>query len=283
MTAAATASLITHAPRDLSAWVSCFDIEQLPVLEATAETIDTLAAQEDAVDAHSLAEEIAGDPLLTLKLLAHVARLRRQRDRGEPETVTAALVMLGIGPFFRAFRGQPIVTDLLGEQPEAMQGLRRVLRRANRAATFATAFAVHRMDRDTAVIHEAALLHDFAEMLVWLRAPTLALEIARRQQVDPTLRSAQVQRDVLGIDLASLQQALMRAWRLPTLLVRITDHRHADEVQVRNVLLAIRVARHSAGGWDNPALPDDVSDIAALLQLGTEPTWRLLRDIDSGL
>jgi hypothetical protein len=46
------------------------------------------------------------------------------------------------------------------------------------------------------------------------------------------------------------------------------------------VVLAIRVARHSAADWDNAALPDDVRDIADLLQLGEVPTRRLLRDID---
>ena len=39
-------------------------------------------------------------------------------------------------------------------------------------------FAAHRMDHDAAVLHEAALLHDFAELLLWVRAPALALEIA---------------------------------------------------------------------------------------------------------
>ena len=51
--------------------------------------------------------------------------------------------------------------------------------------------------------------------------------------------------------------------------------------QVRNVLLAIRVARHSATGWDNAALPDDVDDIADLLHMGGDPVWKLLHDIDS--
>jgi hypothetical protein len=46
------------------------------------------------------------------------------------------------------------------------------------------------------------------------------------------------------------------------------------------VLLAIRVARHSAAGWDNPALPDDVHDIAELLQLSADATTRLLHEID---
>ena len=44
--------------------------------------------------------------------------------------------------------------------------------------------------------------------------------------------------------------------------------------------LAIRLARHSADGWDNPALPDDVDEIAALLHLATQPTLHLLHDLD---
>jgi HD-like signal output (HDOD) protein len=138
------------------------------------------------------------------------------------------------------------------------------------------------MDHDAAVIHEAALLHDFTELLLWLRAPALALEVKHRQQADPELRSATVQRTCLHIDLSELQQALMAAWRLPTTLVRITGGQaQAESPQWRNVRLAIRVARHSAMGWDNPALPDDVAEIGRLLQLGPEPTLRLLREIDA--
>jgi HD-like signal output (HDOD) protein len=129
------------------------------------------------------------------------------------------------------------------------------------------------------VIHAAAQLHDFAEMLLWLHAPALALQIAERQRLDPTLRSAVIQRELLHIELQDLQQALMRAWRLPELLVQISDERQAASAQVRNVLLAVRLARHTAQGWDNPALPDDVRDIAALLNLGETPTLSLLQDI----
>jgi HD-like signal output (HDOD) protein len=271
---------ITQAPGDLAGWVARFDASTLPVLEESAEALEELREIEDEVDAHGLAETVGTDPLLTLKLLAHVARLRRGREGSDPETVTAALVMLGIPPFFRAFGPQPTVEARLAHWPEALAGYRAVLRRAHRAANFAIGFAAHRLDPDAAVIHEAALLHDFAEQLLWLHAPALALQIARRQAADPTLRSADVQLEVLHVTLADLQHALMTAWKLPALLVRITDdHRQADP-QVRNVLLAIRVARHSAAGWDNAALPSDIDDIAELLHLGTEPTWRLLHDID---
>lgn len=262
-------------------WAARFDDTRLPVLAQTAETLEELRVIEDEVDARLLAETLATDPLMTLKLLAHVARLRRGREGSDTETVTEALVMLGITPFFRAFGPQVTVEQQLAGQPEALEGFHQVLRRSHRAANFAIGFAVHRMDHDAAVIHEAALLHDFAELLLWLHAPTLALAIARRQQAEPTLRSAAVQRELLHVELAELQRALMTAWRLPALLVRITDdHAQAASAQVRNVQLAIRVARHTSLGWDNPALPDDLREIGELLQLAPEPTARLLHEID---
>ena len=268
--------------RDLSAWLAYFRAAPIPVLDATADAVRELAANEDAVDPHSLAETVAADPLMTLKLLAHVgSNSRRETD---VETVVGALVLLGIGPFFRHFGALPMVGQALGNTTDAAQahaGLRAVLARSHRAAQFALGFAAHRMDPDAVVIHEAALLHGFAELLLWCHAPVLALEIARRQRADPTLRSSAVQQAVLGIALADLQHSLMKAWRLPELLIRLDDSRHADSSQVKNVTLAVRVARHTAHGWDNAALPDDVAEIAALLLLGAEPTLKLLHEIDA--
>ncbi|MCU0919225.1 MAG: HDOD domain-containing protein [Burkholderiaceae bacterium] len=272
---------ITRALPDLQAWTAHFLAAPVPVLADTAELLEAYRANEDAVDAHLLAETVSADPLMSLKLMAHVAGARSQRSTTDPETVTAALVMLGISPFFRAFGPQTTVDEYLGGNAAALQGLGEVLRRANRGAAFALAFAVHRMDHDAQVIHAAAQLHDFAEMLLWLHAPALALRMAERQQQDPALRSAAIQRELLHVELHDLQQALMRAWHLPELLVRINDERHADPAQVRNVQLAVRLARHTARGWDNAALPDDVRDIAALLNLGETPTLHLLRDIDA--
>ena len=277
-----TTDFITRAPRDLAGWVACFDVSQLPVLASTADEIEDWRPALDQVDAHLLAQSLATDPLMILKLLAHVARLRRGRDGSDTETVTEALVMLGIEPFFNSFGRQDTVEQTLASQPTALAGFQRVLLRSHRAARFAIGFAVHRLDHDAAVIHEATLLHDFAELLLWLRAPALAREITRLQHADPALRSATAQRDVLHIELADLQHALMKTWQLPALLVQISDeHALAATGQMRNVNLAIRVARHSTRGWDDPALPDDLRAIGELLQLTPEHTLRLLQDIDT--
>ena len=270
----------TPAARDVNGWTSLWRHAEIPVLRSTAEQVEELRAREDEVDARLIASVVAGDPLMCLKLLAHVSSHRSSRRITDTETATAALVMMGIGPFFRAFGPQPTVEERLRDQPEALAGLLHLLHRSQRAARFALGFAVHRMDTDAEVIHEAALLNDFAEMLLWCHAPTLALEIERRQSTDPTLRSKIVQREVLNVELPDVQQSLMRAWRLPDLLVRISDDHHAGAPQVRNVQLAIRLARHTRGGWDNAAIPDDVRDIAQLLNLRPEATLRLLHDLD---
>jgi len=270
---------ITQPMPDVAGWVAAFDRRDIPVLASTDATLAEMRLNEDAVDAHQLADIMVIDPLMTLKLLRHVAALRRRRDASDPETATEALVMLGITPFFRDFGAQPTVEDTLAGQDDALAGLQRLLARADRAARFALGFAVHRHDHDAALLHEAALLHDLAEMLLWVHAPALALALDRRLQAEPGLRSVEAQRALLKIELGELQQALMKTWRLPALLVQISDDRVSPLPQVRNVQLAIRVARHSALGWDNPALPDDVDEVAALLNLGIEPTLGLLHNL----
>jgi len=137
------------------------------------------------------------------------------------------------------------------------------------------------MDHDAAVIHQAALLHDFAEMLLWCHAPALALRINQAQRADAMLRSSTIQLEVLNIELRDLQQSLMQTWRLPELLVRITDDRHARHPSAKSVVLAIRLARHTAQGWDNAAIPDDVNDIAQLLNLSDGATLQVLNELDT--
>jgi len=274
---------------DVGSWASWLASAPIPILRSTAQEIAWLAEAEERrgdVDAHQLSEPIERDPLMALRVLASASRIRARlpADRqGGTETITAALVMMGIGPFFREYASPLIVEDRLADHGAALQGLAGVLRRAHRAADFAVGFSVHRMDDDAAVIKLAALLHDFAEMLLWCHAPRLALEIQARQLADPGLRSAIVQREVLHVELPAVAQALMKLWALPELLVRISDHTQAADPQVRTVLLAVQLARHTEaakGGWSNPAVPDDLSAIGQLLNLSTAAAEKLVFGID---
>ena len=265
--------------RDLDAWVAFLHGAEIPVLGQTADALEALRANEDGVDANSIGEMISTDPLMTLKVLAYAATHRASRVVTDTETVTSALVLMGISPFFAAFGPQPTVEEWLVGQPAALAGLDESLRRAHRGANFALAFAVHRMDPDAAAIHAAALLHDFADMLLWCHAPLLALRLRALHQAEPALRFREAQRRVLNVELAPLHQALMKAWRLPELLIRMADDRHADQPNANCVKLALRLARHTAQGWDDPAIAHDVSDIASLLNLSPAATLQLVQAI----
>jgi HD-like signal output (HDOD) protein len=284
--------MLERAPHDLAGWTAYFRDAEIPVLPRTIRALNHLRAGKDAaseeeedhlddieVDAHTLAGIVGDDPLMMLKVLSYVASHRSSRVVTDLETITAAILLMGVPPFFRVFKDLTGLETRLAPYPGAMQGLARVMRRSYRAATFALAFAVHRADADAEVIHEAALLHDFAELLLWCHAPSLALEIQSRQRADPTLRSSVVQQEILHIHLGDLQQSLMRQWRLPELLVTISDDRRAHEPRVRNVLLAVQLARHTQDGWENPALPDDLAAIGGLLNLSPEAVRRKVRSV----
>jgi HD-like signal output (HDOD) protein len=272
---------------DLDAWTSHFKDADIPVLPTTVEEIRLMREAEErsgAMDANTIAQGIAGDPLMTLRVLRYAALAKRPGSTASAETVTEAIVLVGIGPFFREFEQLTSLADHLRGQMNALLGLQRLVRRAHRAAKFALGFANHRMDADAAVIQEAALIHDFAEMLLWCHAPALAEEIARIQVAQPHRRSAEVQFEVLGIDLGDLQRALMAEWHLPDLLLSMSDHRHLLNHRNRIVELAMRVARHTHHGWDDPhnqvALDADFAELGQVLTLSSAAARRLALDLD---
>lgn len=265
--AAISAELPIQLPAPVDDWVGWLRDIEIPVLRSTISALRQIGADEDKAAPNEIASVVLADPLMTLKVLKYLSANRTQRIVTEAKTVTASILLIGIERFFREFGQQTSVEDLLVEHPLALRGLKDWCQRAHRAAMFSLAFAVHRVDHDAELLHEAALLHDFTEALVWCHAPEHALEMQRRQRADPALRSASVQRELLGVELIDLEQALMHAWQLPEPLIRFTDDHRSDDPRVLNVMLAIRLARHSQHGWHNPALPDDFTDIGMLLNL----------------
>lgn len=254
-------------PGDLRAWADHLSAIEIPVLAATAEAIAALAADQDRASAQGIAEIVLRDPLMCVKVYRHMASIRRGSQVTDIESITGCVLMLGIGPFFRRFGALAPVHPAGAPETPAWAGLGAVLDRARRASDFAFDWALRRDDLDAEVIATAALMHDFTEMLLWIAAPALAGAVSERLALHPGLRSAEAQAAVLGIAVNDLGHELMRRWHLPALLVRITDDRAAADPQTRNVALAVALARHSAHGWDDPALPDDFTALAGLLNV----------------
>ena len=272
--------LLVEALPDLVAWTDFFGRAEIPVLRETAKTLEALRRQEDANDANSIGEVLSGDPLMTLKVLAHEAAHRGARVVRASETITAAIVMMGVTPFFHAFGKQSIVEDGLAGNGLALTGLNRVVSGARRSADFALAFAAHRCDPQAAVIYTAALLHDFAEMLLWCHAPKLALEVAERQQADDAVSWSAAQREVLHVEMSGLQASLVSTWQLPALLSMVGAGTLANsQTAPRTVSLATRMSRHAEVGWEDATIDEDLDDLARLLGLSVGATLQFMQQI----
>ena len=270
--------LLTH-PDPMARWSQTLGAVQVPVLRSTRDALAAWQQMPERADANSLAHTVLHDPLMTLRVLICVHQRLGSRLRTPVETVTAGIVMLGIEPFFTHLGDPPVLEDRLAHEPLALAGALQAIERAHRAARLAAAFAIQRQDEDAEVLHQAALLDNFAGLLLWCETPALARVIANRQQADATLRSADVQRAVLGVELAALQHALAAQWGLPDFLRSLSEPGQWARPGPRCVMLAVRIARHSQTGWDNAALPDDYAELGQLLNISSGAAGELVREV----
>jgi hypothetical protein len=233
---------------DLAAWSQYFTGQPIPVLLDTAEELDLLAeveARHGTVDAHLIDEAVGDDPLMTLQVLAHVSRHRTNRQITDVHTVTAAVVLMGIGPFFQKFSPPLVLEDHLQTHPQAVAEVHRHIRRAWCAARLVTEFALLHADSHAGALQKAALLQGHARLLLWCHAPTLAQAVQDRCMQNPQQDTAVHERAILNIELRALEHRLAQDWGLPSTLRRLTDPEDTHSqilLQPQRRLLAIAQA-----------------------------------------
>lgn len=251
----------------LKQWVAKLTSADIPVLKQTARDLATLHEDESKLSARSVENAIAADPMMTVKLLRYLQQHKRRSQTNEVVQVEQALIMLGVEVFYTKVPATPLVQDALAGQTEALIQLLHVIHRGHRASNYARDWAIRLNNMHFEEVRIAALLHDLAEILMWCFAPQDMLKIRAIQKSDKALRSRAVQEQVLGFALSDLQQELIKEWSLPQLLLTLMDDGNARQTQVRNVVLAVNLARHSANGWNDAALPDDYKELGELLRI----------------
>jgi HD-like signal output (HDOD) protein len=253
--------------KELDRWVAVLSRADLPVLKQTARDLAALREDDDRLTAGSIADIIARDPMMTVKLLRYLQQHKHRAQTTEVVQIEQALLMLGVEPFYKNVPAQPLAEEMLKSHMVALPPMLRVVHRSHRASQYAMEWAARLRDLHYEEVRIAALLHDIAEILMWCFAPEQMLKIREIQQKDKALRSRDVQQQVLGFPLVELQRELATQWGLPELLLILMNDSSANMPRVRNVVLAVNLARHSANGWDDAALPDDYKDIGELLRI----------------
>lgn len=262
--------------RTVNDWVAFFKQADIPVLRQTARELAALREREDEMGARDITRVVINDPLMMFKVLTYANNHRSRHQLHDLVQVEQAIIMMGNSTFFDQIPTVPHVEDVLDNHVAALVDLLKLMIRAHRAGYFAADFASHLMDLHAEELRVAASLYDFAEMLMWIFNPEAMSEIRNRQAADKTLRSRVVQQEILGFRLVELQAELVRVFNLPSLLTDLMDEQHAHLPRVRNVQLAVNLARHSADGWDNAALPDDYKDISQLLHVDIERVMHIV-------
>lgn len=261
---------------NLEAWVAYFHEANLPVLRHTVQELERMRVNAENVNGRVLSATILRDPMMTLRVLGYIETNRRARQTTDITTIERAIMMIGITPFFRDFQDLPQIEDQLKPHPQALLGMLKVIHRARRAAQWARDWAIVRHDLDVDEITLAALLHDMAELLMWCFAPKIAIKVRDTQTANRAMRSADIQTGIYGIPLYQLKMGLAETWHLPQLLSQLMDSKNADNPRVRNVKLAVDLARHSANSWSDAALPDDLKGIRELLHTNQQALVRRL-------
>jgi len=262
---------------DMNELVRDWGGRDVPVLASTLAALKELHRNEDRITGRDISRVVLRDPLLTLRVLRSSQSKRTARQPTEITTVEHAVMMHGITSFFREFGNVPAVETLLADDLVALRGALGVISRAHHAAAYARSIAALRHDVESDEVTIGALLHDLAELLLWCHLPKAAVQIEDLVEHARGLRSASAQTVVLGFSNFELQLALAQAWNLPELLRRLMDDEHAAQPRVVNVATAVALARHSAHGWNDPALPDDFRRIEKVFALSEEQSWRAIR------
>lgn len=263
--------------QSLNDWVRSLSGAKIPVLCSSIEELDRLRPKQDSLAPRGVAQVVLRDPLLTLSVLRFSQSRLTRRQPTEVTTVQHALMMHGLTSFFRETRDLVPLQQQLSSNPRALEGAMAVISRGAHAASYARNFAALRHDLDSDEVVTSALLHDLAELLLWCVVPEAAMQIEHMVHYQRGLRSASAQRACLGFTLVDLQLALSREWRLPSHLTSLMDDQHAEHPRTRTVARSVALARHSATGWYDPALPDDYAELHKLLNLPMDQIQRWVR------
>lgn len=264
------------ASKEINTWINFIRNAEIPVLKHTAREICKLQEDEDNLSARAISSAVLNDPMMVFRVLSFSQKHKGKKQLQDLVQAEQAILMMGTSSFFANLSPKVLVEDMLKTNLPALMHLLKLIRRAHQAAHFAAEWATHLADLHAEEVRTAALLHDLSEMLMWCFAPEKMMTIYTMQHADKALRSAAVQQEILGFRLQELQMHLVEAFQLPPLLSKLMQDSASNEQRVRNVTLAVNLARHSANGWDDAALPDDYRDIAELLRMDIDRVKRIV-------
>ncbi|HEB92437.1 MAG TPA: HDOD domain-containing protein [Gammaproteobacteria bacterium] len=212
---------------------------------------------------------ILKDPGLALQTLKQLQQASDKPREQEIASMEQAAMLLGLERVHRLPTECPQIDETL--QGLAREGYPRAVARAFHAAYQAWDWAYIKRDHAPDEVLLSALMHDSAELALWVNAPQRIHQL-RRLTLRDRMPSAEAQYIALGDSLEHFGRRLAEKWNLPQLVHEALRPEYSNEPRVRGVVLAVQLARQVEWGWYSPQVQETLEMIADYLEASLEET-----------
>jgi HD-like signal output (HDOD) protein len=207
---------------------------------------------------------ILKDPGLALHTLQQLHAATSKPLQTEISSMAQATMLLGMERVKQLPQGLPELEDTL--QGRARTGFTRASCRAFHAAFQAWDWAHIKDEHAPEEILLAALLHDVAEMALWVVVPD-KMHLMRKLIFKDRLHTDEAQYIALGESLEHFSREIAARWQLPSLVHDALRPENARNPRVHGVMLAVQLGRAAERGWHTEKMHSTLELIAA--HLGT--------------
>jgi len=208
---------------------------QFPVLAQTRQ----LFAETEQFSQQQLAELVGRDPGLAINIMRRVNTVARSHLNHRLTTIDYTVMMLGMGPI------QQIVNDAATVEESVAEPFRAPLLaaylRSPQMAMYAEHLALQRKDLVPDEIYLAGLLHNLAEISLWLVAPEKMRYLHGRLAEQPE-NLDEIEYLVFGFGLNALSLELAKLWNMPALVYEAMQPGNASKMRVKGIMLAARIS-----------------------------------------
>ncbi|HEX23020.1 MAG TPA: HDOD domain-containing protein, partial [Chromatiales bacterium] len=210
----------------------------LPVFAHSVRSFRQLRSEKTAPWKH-YGDIILKDPGLALQTLKQLQQASGKPREQEIAGMEQAAMLLGMECVQRLPTECPQIDEAL--QGQAREGYQRAVARAFHAAYQAWDWAHIKRDHAPDEVLLSALMHDSAELALWVNAPERIHQL-RRLTLRDKVPAAEAQYISLGDSLEHFGRRLAEKWNLPQLVHEALRPEYSNEPRVRGVVLAVQLA-----------------------------------------
>ncbi|SMF38785.1 HDOD domain-containing protein [Alteromonadaceae bacterium Bs31] len=259
--------------KGLRAWTEKLSRTDMPVVGDVIVELNKITGDDDA-DVNQLAEVILHDPNLTAHVLRVANSVQYNYSKAQINTVSRAIVLIGLKGMRAICISLLVMDSLLGEQPK--EQVLKLVARGFHAATQARNLILKVDEKAAEEVFIAGLLFHLGEMAFW-SSDGVDQSNPGLFSDDPKVR-LEAMDETLGTSFKAITRELAKHWKLGETLEEALSPRVISSQNAKAVVTGERLSRASLYGWDSPQSKKVLREIMAFTGLNAEDCLTLVKN-----